>query len=200
MKLSQTLKNVELLAVLLSIVTFLYTQWEQAKTTEAQAIASNRERLRGLIRELREDREKDETEITIDIKTKHYATYTDARTVMKDLPPKEITPSQYLAIAHESWTIGARGFESLELAKEAVTYSEPGSIDRLSSLGQLGEYYFELAYLYPERRQEFVPLGRKAYERMKQDWVASTDWRKGVIESEMEKYEKQKQYWDKVVP
>lgn len=192
----EALKRIEFWAIFLSVFTFVYTQWDQTQKLEAQTIADNRERLRVLITALRKDREENEAEITIDIWSKHYATYMDTRKVMDDLPPEEITPSQYLAVALESWSIGARGFESLELAAKARNFSEHGSIDQLSSLSALGDYYFQLAELYPDKRAEFVPLGQDAYERMDDDWPAGTDWRRGVLQSELLKYNGWKQHFD----
>jgi hypothetical protein len=194
-KIKSPLMRIEIWALLLSLITFTFTQWQQAQTLRDQTIVSQREQLQNLVGKLRQDREREDPKFTTDIKTKHYATYMDARLVIQELPPEAITPSQYLVIALESWDIGARGLESIELAKKAAKYSEPESIDQLSSLDALGGYHFLRANLYEENRLEHVEKGKKAYEEMKKSWPAKTKWRIEVIQPKWAKYDK----WKKII-
>ena len=193
MKLAGMKKKIEVWAILLSVVTFLVTQWEQNLQLEAQTVANNKAQLQELISRIRDARDlQNEKELkesfSVDIKTEHYSTYLDARLVMQELPEEQITPSQYLAIAFESWEIGARGLESIELAKKAVKMSEAGSIEQLNSLSQLGDYYFMMAELYEAEREKFVPRGHNAYQRMEKAWPHDTEWRKGMLDEKLKNY------------
>lgn len=194
MKVSNFFKKIENWGIILSVITFFFAQWQQIKTLEAQTIVSNRGQLQMLIKELRETRDPQdlgnlEEKFSIDIATEHYAAYMDARIVMDELPQGKITPSQYLAIAFESWEIGARGFESLELAEKAVLVSEPGSIDQLDSLSELARYYLMLAEIYPDKRENFVMKAQDANRRMRQNWPHSTEWRRKVLEAKQKEFD-----------